>query len=126
MIRTLITLLKCVCFGLLACPAVYGQAARPEIPNKNPELVIDAVWAATAITDMGLTQRCIRSGQCREGNPTLPSNTAGMFAVGDGETALSMWAFHRFRVAHPRLAVLIPAVNIAAHGVGIWSYARSH
>ncbi|HEV2135315.1 MAG TPA: hypothetical protein VGR47_13860 [Terracidiphilus sp.] len=56
----------------------------------------------------------------------LPSNAAGMFAVGSGQTAVSMWAFHRFRREHPRLAFLIPAANIAAHSVGIWSYERGH
>lgn len=107
--------------ALLAVSFAVGSLAAQ---SKVPEIAVDTVWAATAATDIGLSQSCFRSHQCHEGNPLMPSSAAGAIAVGGGESLLSAWEFHHWRKTHPKLAWMIPAANITAHGLGVWSFAR--
>lgn len=103
----------------LAVALLLSASALAQRPAK---VAVYVAWGIAATVDVGLTQSCIRAGRCREGNPMLPQSAWGMSSVAGAETGASMWEFHRWRGR--KIRWLIPVANIAAHAVGIWSYAR--
>lgn len=109
-----------------------GVTAFAQMPQAKrhawPEVVTDTVWAGTAAVDVGLSQSCIQAGTCYEGNHLMASSAPGAAVMEFGETAGSMWLFHHFRKHYPKLAWMIPGVNIGMHAASIIhiEYVRSN
>lgn len=125
-------------FAMAQSPANCGTpqnpcwigGAQPPAPKPRlwPEVAVDAVWAGSAAVDVGLSQSCIQAGTCYEGNRLMASSAAGASVMEFGETAGSMWLFHHFRKHYPKLAWIIPGVNIGMHAASIIhiEYVRSN
>lgn len=120
--RTLISL-AILAFSLSAT----AQEPQPK-QHVWPEIVADTVWAGSAAVDVGLSQSCIQAGTCYEGNHLMASSAPGAAVMEFGETAGSMWLFHHFRKHYPKLAWMIPGVNIGMHAASIIhiEYVRSN
>lgn len=58
-----------------------------------PAWILHAANVAATIADVETTQHCLHAGTCSEGNPLMPSNRVGAYAVGFGlvgvETAIA-------------------------------------
>jgi hypothetical protein len=125
--QTALALVKPEPFSSSATPAFASEAelyiaARPV---QNPRIadkkyfLMNALHLGTAVLDVELTQRCIASHQCREGNPLMPSSQAGQLSVSIGYVALG--AFTSYRLKKHKLPYwwLPPAGGIAGHAAGI-------
>ena len=105
------------------CWVGVPQSEIPPAPAPRlPEVLTDISWAALATADVDLSHRCIATRLCHEANPILSGSLPRASVIEGAETLGSMWAFHRLRKSHPKLAWLIPGVNIALHGVALYQY----
>jgi hypothetical protein len=84
-------------------------------------LLINGLHLGMAALDIGLTQHCIATHRCREGNPLMPSSLAGQ--VGMDSALVGSGAFISFRLkkADSKLWWLSPVAGISAHTAGVLS-----
>jgi hypothetical protein len=81
-------------------------------------------WALTAasaglmVADIEGTQRCLRSGTCREGNPLMPSSRAKVYAVQVPITVGITYLAYRLKKAKCAAWWLPHTALIGAHGIG--------
>jgi len=68
--------------------------------------------------DVAMTQRCIASHTCREGNPLMPSSLAGKLGVNFALVGSSAFASYRMKKHRNNLWWISPATGVAAHSVG--------
>ena len=81
-------------------------------------LLATGLHLGTALLDVELTQSCIASHQCREGNPIMPSSQAGQFAVSLGFVAYGSGVGYWLKKHGSRMWWLPDAAGIAAHSAG--------
>lgn len=101
--------------------AIYSMvrpAPNPRIANSK-FLVVNFLNLGMAVVDVELTQRCIASHQCREGNPLMPSSQAGQLSIGIGYAALGSLASYWLRKHKSPRWWIPPAVGMAGHAAGI-------
>ena len=81
-------------------------------------LLVNGLHIGLAALDIGLTQRCIASGHCREGNPMMPSSLAGQAAVGSAIVGYGFFVSYRLKKHDSKVWWLSPLVGIGAHSAG--------
>jgi len=97
-------------------------AARPV---SNPRItdskffLINSLHLGMAALDVELTQHCIASHQCREGNPLMPSSQAGQLSISIGYVALGSCASYWLKKRKSPHWWLPPAAGITGHAAGI-------
>ena len=101
---------------------IFAMLLTAAVARAQSEFPLDTALASTAIVDVATTQHCIQVGTCREGNPLLPSNTAGMYAVAMGLTAAPILGGHWLHKRKSKAWWVPAAVGIAVHSAAIGWY----
>jgi hypothetical protein len=68
--------------------------------------------------DVAMTQRCIASHTCREGNPLMPSSFAGKLGANFALVGYGSFVSYRMKKHRNNLWWVSPTVGVAAHSVG--------
>jgi len=116
-------------------PAAYSPSASPASASaagyiaarraSNPRIadskffLINGLHLGIAVLDVELTQRCIASHQCREGNPLMPSSQTGQLSIGIGYVALGSCTSYWLKKRRSPHWWLPPAAGIVGHAVGV-------
>ena len=74
---------------------------------------------ATTVTDVELTQHCIRAGTCREGNPLLSADRGKVYAIQFPLAIGVSYLGHRWRKDGFKYWWVPQVALISAHGTGI-------
>jgi hypothetical protein len=93
------------------------QLTIPRIANSRFYL-LNGLHLGMAVLDVELTQHCIATHQCREGNPLLPSSLAGKLSVESALVAYGSFVSYRLKKRKSKLWWLPPMAGIASHGAG--------
>jgi len=110
--------------GSYAEPALSAAVNYVQPNYKQPRvmdtkfLLLNGLHIGLAALDIGLTQRCIASGRCREGNPMMPSSLAGQAAVGSAIVGYGFFVSYRMKKHESKAWWLSPVVGIGAHTAG--------
>jgi hypothetical protein len=94
------------------------SAATPRVANAR-FFILNSLHLGMAIFDVEMTQRCIASHQCREGNPLMPSSQAGQLAVGFAFVAYGSGLSYWLKKHQSRMWWLPPAGGVVTHTVGV-------
>ena len=81
-------------------------------------LLVNGLHLGTAILDVELTQSCIASHHCQEGNPIMPSSQAGQFAVSFAFVAYGSGVGYWLKKHKSRMWWMPAAAGIAGHTAG--------
>ena len=87
--------------------------------NKKAFWLLTAANYASAVADIELTQACLRSGACREGNPLLPSDRKKLYAIQMGLSTLTAIISYKWMKDDSKYWYVPQVAIIGAHGVGI-------
>ena len=106
---------------LPAYAAVYNAVRPITLPRiaDSKFFLMNGLHLGMAVLDVELTQRCIASHQCREGNPVMPSSQAGQLSIGIGFATLGSFTSYWLKRHKSSYWWLPPAGGIAGHAVGI-------
>ncbi len=103
----------------LAAAVNYVQPTyKPPRVFDSKFLLLNGLHIGLAALDIGLTQRCIAAGRCREGNPMMPSSLAGQAAVGSAIVGYGFFVSYRMKKHESKAWWLSPMVGIGAHTAG--------
>lgn len=83
--------------------------------------LLNGIDLGMAVLDVELTQHCIATHKCREGNPMMPSSQAGALSVSIGLVGVTTWASYRMKKHQSHIWWLSPTSGIAGHVVGVAS-----
>jgi len=83
--------------------------------------LLNGVDLGMAVLDVEMTQHCIATHKCREGNPLMPSSQAGALSMSIGLVGVGTWASYRLKKHESRIWWLSPTSGIAGHFVGVAS-----
>jgi hypothetical protein len=109
---------------LLAAALLLGAAS---LGAQEPGRVADGRFVALTVAsvlltvaDVELTQRCLRSGRCHEGNPLVPTTSrAKLYPLQLGLTAAHSYLGYRLKKKGSRWW-WVPQLSLSAgHGVGV-------
>ncbi len=98
-------------------PAIEPVVPAPTVRRKSIDkkfLILSGLAVAFTVSDVELTQRCLRHGTCVELNPTLPTGHTAMYLANIPATgALFYWSYRRKTKGQklwwlPALADLLP------------------
>lgn len=92
----------------------------PRTLNSN-YFLLNGLSLGMAVFDVEMTQHCIATHQCREGNPLMPSSQAGALSMNLAIVGYGSFVSYRLKKHHSRLWMVSPAVSITAHSVGVAS-----
>ncbi len=98
--------------GLHRAPVMTGR-----VVDRN-FLLINGLHVATAILDVELTQSCIASHSCKEGNPMMPSSQAGQLAVSFAFVSYGAGIGYWLKKHGSRMWWLAPTAGTASHIAG--------
>jgi hypothetical protein len=110
--------------------AVTAAAIRiyrpPTVPTRQPVtgkkfLLLNGLHLGLALADIHTTQQCLAHHTCREGNPLMPSSSAGQYGISVGlvtMTAAGSYWLKRHNSPHWWIA---PVIGISAHSAGLAS-----
>lgn len=104
--------------GLTAAASYVRPTYKRERVVDSKFLLVNGLHLGLAALDIGLTQRCIASGHCREGNPVMPSSLGGQAAVGSAIVGYGFFVSYKMKKHDSRVWWLSPVVGIGAHSVG--------
>lgn len=79
---------------------------------------VNGLSLGMAIFDVELTQHCIASHQCREGNPFMPSSQVGQLSVAIGSTALGSFTSYWLKKHRSPYWWFPPIAGTASHAAG--------
>ena len=98
---------------------VYPQPGpkRPRVLDSK-FLLMHGLHLGLAALDVGLTQHCISTHRCREGNPLMPSSLAGQVGVNAALISASAIVSYHLKKQDSKLWWFSPAVGIGAHTAG--------
>jgi len=103
-------------------PFVTGFVRMPPVtvPRTlgSSYFLLNGVHLGTAVFDMEMTQHCIATHQCREGNPLMPSSLAGQLSVDFALVGYGSFVSYRLKKHGSKLWWISPATGVAAHSVG--------
>ena len=97
----------------------------PPVPVANPRTLsssfylLNGLHLGMAIFDVEMTQRCIATHHCREGNPLMPSSLAGSLTVNLALVGSGSYISYRLKKHRATLWWLSPTVGTASHTVGV-------
>jgi len=92
---------------------------RTHRPIASSFYLLNGAHLGMAVLDVELTQHCISTHQCREGNPLMPSSQAGALSMSIGLVGVSSWASYRLKKHQSNMWWVTPTGGIAGHVVGI-------
>ena len=81
--------------------------------------ILTAANYASAVADTELTQACMRSGTCHEGNPLLPSGRKKAYPVQLGISTITNIISYKLMKSGYKYWYVPQVAIIGAHGVGI-------
>jgi hypothetical protein len=99
-------------------------AQQPQRVVDRPFILLNGAQYMMGLADTMVTQDCIRADTCHEANPWMPSSAWGQFGVITGVSAAEVLASYELKKSGSKWWVLVPAVGIAGHAVGIGSGVR--
>lgn len=104
-----------------ASMGIYGNARLAPKPKTADTkfLIWNGLDVGMAVIDVELTQHCIANGQCREGNPLMPSSHAGQLSVGIGYATLGAFVSYKLKKHKSSYWWLPVAGGIAGHTAGL-------
>ncbi len=103
----------------------FAPSSRYTPPPHSPRIIdakflmINGLHLGLAVVDTEMTQHCIASHRCREGNPLMPPSHAGQLAVDFAFVAYGSGLSYRFRRHKSTLWWFPPTGGIVAHACGI-------
>jgi hypothetical protein len=98
---------------------VYAQPAYKKTRVLDSKFfLVNGLHLGFAALDVGLTQHCIATHRCREGNPLMPSSLAGQTAVGSALIGASTFISYRLKKQDRKWWWFSPAVGIGSHAAG--------
>ena len=106
-------------------PFVAGYVREPPVPFKAPRTLsssfylLNGLHLGMAVFDVEMTQRCIATHHCREGNPLMPSSLAGGLSVNLALVGTGSYISYRLKKHRASLWWLSPTVGTASHIVGV-------
>ena len=80
--------------------------------------LFNGLHLGVAVFDVEMTQQCIASHKCREGNPLMPSSRAGALSLNLALVGYGTFVSYKLRKHESKLWWLSPAIGTASHGVG--------
>lgn len=103
---------------LLLLPAPLGAQEPGRVADRK-FVALTVASVLTAVADVELTQRCLRSGRCREGNPLMPTGRWRAYAVQAPLTLGATYLAYRWKKKGVRYW-WVPQLSLSAgHGVGV-------
>jgi len=108
-------------------PYAASYVRVPPVPVANPRTLsssfylLNGLHLGMAIFDVEMTQHCIATHHCREGNPLMPSSLAGSLSVNLVLVGSSSFISYRLKKHRASLWWLSPTVGTAGHTVGVAS-----
>jgi hypothetical protein len=72
-----------------------------------------------AIMDVEMTQHCLSTHKCREGNPLMPSSQAGALSVNLALTGAGTWISYLLKKHESHSWWIAPTSGIGSHTVGV-------
>jgi hypothetical protein len=98
---------------------------KPRVPTKAPRTLssnyylLNGLHLGMAVLDVEMTQHCIATQHCREGNPLMPSSLAGGLSVNLALVGYGSYVSYRLKKHHSSMWWLSPTVGTASHIVGV-------
>jgi len=83
--------------------------------------LLNGIDFGMAVLDVEMTQRCIATHKCREGNPLMPSSHAGALSVSIGLAGVGTWGSYQMKKHHSNIWWICPTGGIAGHVIGVAS-----
>jgi hypothetical protein len=80
--------------------------------------MVNALHLGMAAFDVGMTQHCIATHHCREGNPLMPSSMAGQLSINFALVGYSSYVSYRLKMHRSRAWWMSPTIGVVAHTVG--------
>lgn len=115
--------MKALILFLICAPISAQDVAKYMLPQPVVDwqyITLNSVQVASSIVDIELTQACMKAHTCREGNPLMPSNRAGVYAVQAGWNALQVWGSYWLKKRGSKYWWVVPTVGIGSHAYGIY------
>lgn len=81
--------------------------------------LLNALHLGMAVFDVEMTQHCIATHKCREGNPLMPSSAAGQLGVNFALVSYGSYSSYRLKKRGSPLWWVSPTTGAVAHGVGV-------
>ncbi|MGD0913576.1 MAG: hypothetical protein ABR928_16905 [Terracidiphilus sp.] len=82
-------------------------------------LTLNALHLGLAMFDVAMTQRCIASHQCREGNPLMPSSLAGQVSIDLSLVTYGSVLSYLEKKHNAHHWWIPPTAGIATHALGV-------
>jgi len=105
-------------------PSAGSSFALAQPAYKKPRVLdskfflMNGLHLGFAALDVGLTQHCIATHRCREGNPLMPSSLAGQAAVDSALIGASAFISYRLKKQDRKWWWFSPAIGIGSHAAG--------
>ncbi|MFZ0395929.1 MAG: hypothetical protein WBX09_03040 [Terracidiphilus sp.] len=96
------------------------QSIEPPVMDRQ-FFLLNGIHLGMGLLDIGMTQRCVASHQCKEGNPLMPSSMAGQLGVTVGLFAYSAGGSYYLKKHRARAWWIPPISGMATHAVGVAS-----
>ena len=80
--------------------------------------ILTAASYASVVADIELTQMCLRSGTCREGNPLMPSGRKTVYPIQLGISTITNIISYKLMKSGNKYWYVPQVAIIGAHGVG--------
>ena len=110
-----------------AFPLVIAPLSEPR-PRKRVVdgkfMLLMGISTGLTIADYEMTLSCLSRHVCKEGNPTLPTSRAGMYASNMAVSSALYYLSYRRKAAGKRLWWIPPLAIIGSHTVGVASNIR--
>jgi hypothetical protein len=105
--------------GSSASGAAYTQPAyKPPRTLDTKFFFLNGIHVGLAALDIGLTQHCIATHRCREGNPFMPSSFAGQVGVNSALISSGVLISYRLKKQQSKVWWVSPFAGIVAHATG--------
>ena len=106
-------------------PFAAGFVHVPRVPVATPRTLsskfylLNGLHLGMAVLDVEMTQHCIATHHCREGNPLMPSSLAGGLSVNLALVGYGSYVSYRLKKHGSNLWWLSPTIGVSSHGVGV-------
>jgi hypothetical protein len=87
-------------------------------PLDSKYFLLNGLHLGMAVFDVEMTQHCIATHQCREGNPLMPSSQAGELGVSFALVGYGSYISYRLKRHGTHTWWIAPVAGASAHAVG--------